>query len=187
MHFLADIYLTCELCKGRRYKNEVLDVFWNGKNIYDVLSMTINEASIFFLPSLALRKKFKILQEVGLGYLTLGQPAPTLSGGEAQRLKIAKELSYQMQNTLYILDEPTTGLHLEDVKKLLFILNKLVDQSNTVVVIEHHLDVMKSADHIIDLGPEGGDRGGKIIATGTPEEVATHKNSYTGQYLKRVL
>jgi len=171
MHFLADIQLTCEYCKGRKFKKEVLEVKFNGKNISDVLSMTVDEAAQFFLAFKAIRKKLKILQDVGLGYLEIGQEAPTLSGGEAQRLKIAKELSIDMTNTLYILDEPTTGLHLHDIKKLLEVLNTLIEKKNSVVVI--------------DLGPEGGEGGGTIIGTGTPEAISKIKKSYTGQHLKR--
>ena len=187
MHFLADLYLTCDYCIGKKFKKEILSIKFKNKNIDDVLSLTIDEASTFFITHPHLRQKLKILQEVGLGYLKLGQPAPTLSGGEAQRLKIAKELSFETKEGLYILDEPTTGLHPDDIKKLLSVLNRLVDQGNTVVVIEHNLDVIKTADHIIDLGPEGGDRGGQIIATGTPEELIHIPHSHTGQYLKKVL
>ena len=187
MHFLADLYLTCDHCQGKKFKKEILDIKYKGKNIHDVLSMTIDEAYSFFITHPTTRSRLKVLQEVGLGYLKLGQPATTLSGGEAQRLKIAKELSSELTQGLYILDEPTTGLHTDDIKKLLSVLNRLVDQGNTVVVIEHNLDVIKTADTVIDLGPEGGARGGQIIAFGTPEEVAQIKESYTGQFLKKVL
>lgn len=187
MHFLADIYLVCEHCKGKKFKKEILDIHFKGKNIDDVLNLTMDEAYDFFIQYPATRKKLKILQEVGLGYLKLGQPAPTLSGGEAQRIKIAKELCFDVKDTLYILDEPTTGLHPDDIKKLLLVLNRLVDQKNSVLIIEHNLDVIKCADHVIDLGPEGGDRGGEIIATGTPEEIMQVKESYTGKFLKKVL
>ncbi len=187
MHFLADIYLTCELCQGKKFKMEVLQISYRGKNISAILDMTVDEASDFFLAYTKIRKKLEILQSVGLGYLRLGQSATTLSGGEAQRLKIAKELSVDAKNTLYILDEPTTGLHVDDIKKLLGVLDELVDRGNTVVVIEHNLDVMKTADHIIDLGPEGGERGGSIVGTGTPETIANIPSSFTGQFLRRVL
>jgi excinuclease ABC subunit A len=188
MHFLADIFVTCEECQGRRFKKEVLDVRYKGKNIAEILNFTIDEGIGFFSDVLAIIRKLKILQDVGLGYLRLGQPAPTLSGGEAQRIKIARELGRKDEkNILYILDEPTVGLHIEDIKKLLRVLNRLVDLGNTVIVVEHNLDVIKSADYIIDLGPEGGERGGYIIAQGTPEEVARVKESYTGIYLSKVL
>lgn len=188
MHFLADIFVTCEECQGRRFKKEVLDVRYKGKNIAEILNFTIDEGIGFFSDVLAIIRKLKILQDVGLGYLRLGQPAPTLSGGEAQRIKIARELGRKDgKNILYILDEPTVGLHIEDIKKLLRVLNRLVDLGNTVIVVEHNLDVIKSADYIIDLGPEGGERGGYIIAHGTPEEVARVKKSYTGIYLSKVL
>ncbi|MER3446598.1 MAG: excinuclease ABC subunit A [Candidatus Dadabacteria bacterium] len=188
MHFLADIFVTCEECHGRRFKKEVLDVRYKGKNVAEILNLTIDEGIWFFSDVLTLIRKLKILQDVGLGYLRLGQPAPTLSGGEAQRIKIARELGRKDgKNILYILDEPTVGLHIEDIKKLLRVLNRLVDAGNTVIVVEHNLDVIKSADYIIDLGPEGGERGGYIIAQGTPEEVAKIKESYTGIYLNNVL
>ena len=185
MHFLADIALTCETCRGLKFKKEVLEIKFKNKNIHDVLSMTIDETSLFFSPYPHLQKKLSLLKEVGLGYLTLGQSATTLSGGEAQRLKIAKELSHGTEQTLYILDEPTTGLHLDDIQKLLRVLNRLIDQGNSVVIIEHNLDVIKTADWIIDLGPEAGERGGEIIAEGTPEEIIKNPRSYTGQYLKQ--
>ncbi len=188
MHFLPDVYIPCEVCKGKRYNRETLEVKYRGKNISDVLEMTVDEAVEQFENIPRVYRKLKVLQEVGLGYIQLGQPAPSLSGGEAQRVKLATELAKRSTGkTLYILDEPTTGLHKEDVKHLLTVLNKLVDTGNTVLVIEHNLDVIKSADHIIDLGPEGGEEGGYIVAAGTPEELALHPTSYTGKYLRRVL
>ncbi len=188
MHFLPDIFVPCEVCKGRRYNRETLEVHYKGKNISEVLGMTVDEALEFFAPLPKLRNRLQTLQDVGLGYVKLGQPSTELSGGEAQRVKLATELSKQATGkTIYILDEPTTGLHTDDVRKLLEVLQRLVDSGNTVVVIEHNLDVIKSADWIIDLGPEGGDGGGNIVCTGTPENVAACKESYTGQYLKKVL
>ena len=188
MHFLADVYVPCEVCGGKRYNRETLDVKFKGKSIYDVLEMTVDEALEFFSTHTKIARKLQTLSDVGLGYVKLGQPATTLSGGEAQRVKLATELAKRSTGrTIYILDEPTTGLHTADVSKLLDVLNKLVDTGNTVLVIEHNLDVIKCADHIIDLGPEGGKGGGKIVATGTPEEVAKVKKSYTGQYLKKLL
>jgi excinuclease ABC subunit A len=188
MHFLADVYVPCEVCGGRRYNRETLDVKFKGKSIYDVLEMTVDEAVEFFQTHPKIARKLKTLSEVGLGYIKLGQPANTLSGGEAQRVKLATELARRSTGrTIYILDEPTTGLHTADVAQLLRVLNTLVDAGNTVVVIEHNLDVIKTADHIIDLGPEGGKGGGKIVAQGTPEEVAKVRKSYTGQYLKKLL
>ena len=188
MHFLPDIYVPCEVCKGKRYNRETLEVRYKGKNIYEVLEMTAEEALPFFEPLPKLYKKVQTLCEVGLGYVKLGQPSTTLSGGEAQRVKLATELSKRSTgSTIYILDEPTTGLHTADVHKLIDVLQRLVDLGNTVVVIEHNLDVIKTADHIIDLGPEGGDGGGLVVCTGTPEEVAQCPHSYTGQYLKRML
>jgi excinuclease ABC subunit A len=188
MHFLPAVYIPCEDCKGKRYNRETLDIKYKGKSIYDVLNMTVTEAYEFFMNIPMIRRKLELLKDVGLGYIKLGQPAPTLSGGEAQRVKISKELSkIGTGNTLYLLDEPTTGLHFEDVKMLLAVLNRLVDKGNTVVVIEHNLEVIKCADWIIDLGPEGGDKGGQIIAEGTPEQVAKVKTSYTGQFLKPIL
>lgn len=188
MHFLPDVYITCEECSGKRYNSEVLEIHYKGKNINDVLLMTVEEATEFFKAIPAIHSKFKVLNDVGLGYVKLGQSATTLSGGEAQRIKLATELARKSTGqTLYILDEPTTGLHFEDIKRLLSVLFALVEKGNTVLVIEHNLDVIKSADHIIDLGPEGGDGGGKVIATGTPEEVSKVKESYTGQYLKKEL
>ncbi len=188
MHFLPDIYVTCETCKGARYNRETLEIRFKGKSIADVLDMTVEEASAFFKAVPAIRDKMLALKRVGLGYIKVGQQATTLSGGEAQRVKLAKELSKRATGrTLYILDEPTTGLHFEDVKKLLEVLHELVEQGNSVVVIEHNLDVIKTADHIIDIGPEGGDGGGRIVATGSPEEVAAKPESHTGIYLKKLL
>ena len=188
MHFLPDVYVPCEVCKGHRYNRETLEVKYKGKNIFDVLDMSVTEGLEFFqnLPSIA--RSLRTLEEVGLGYIKLGQPSTELSGGEAQRVKLATELSKRSTGkTLYILDEPTTGLHFADVDKLIAVLDKLVDAGNTVVVIEHNLDVIKRADHIIDLEPDGGDRGGNIVITGTPEEVAEYEKSYTGQFLKKLL
>ena len=188
MHFLPDIYVPCEVCKGRRYNRETLEVRYKGKNIYEVLEMTVDEALPFFENLPKIYNRLKTLEEVGLGYVKLGQASTTLSGGEAQRVKLATELSKRSTGkTIYILDEPTTGLHSYDVQRLIDVLQKLVDAGNTIVVIEHNLDVIKTADHIIDLGPEGGDRGGTIVCTGTPEEVAACPGSYTGQYLARML
>ena len=188
MHFLPDVYVPCEVCKGHRYNRETLEVKYKGKNIFDVLDMSVTEAVEFFKNIPAVARPLKTLNEVGLGYIKLGQPSTQLSGGEAQRVKLATELSKRSTGkTLYILDEPTTGLHFADVDKLISVLDKLVDAGNTVVVIEHNLDVIKRADHIIDLGPDGGDRGGTIVTTGTPEEVALCKESYTGQFLKKLL
>ena len=188
MHFLADIYVPCEVCKGARYNRETLEVKYKGKNIYDVLEMTVEEGLEFFSAVPKIQRKLQTLYDVGLGYIKIGQPATTLSGGEAQRVKLSTELSRRATGrTIYILDEPTTGLHTADVHRLIDVLHTLVDNGNTVLVIEHNLDVIKTADHIIDLGPEGGDKGGMIVATGTPEEVAQVKASYTGQYLKRIL
>ena len=188
MHFLPDIFVPCEVCKGKRYNRETLEVRYKGKNIADVLEMTVDEAVEFFAPLPKIRNKLQTLQDVGLGYVKLGQPSTELSGGEAQRVKLATELSKRSTGkTIYILDEPTTGLHSADVHKLIEVLQRLVEGGNTVVVIEHNLDVIKTADHIIDLGPEGGDGGGTIVCTGTPEEVAACSDSYTGQYLKKML
>ncbi|MGE5417550.1 MAG: excinuclease ABC subunit UvrA [Acidobacteriota bacterium] len=188
MHFLPDVYIPCEVCKGKRYNRETLEVKFKGQNIADILAMTVSEAVEFFSSIPKVGRKFQVLEDVGLGYMTLGQPAPTLSGGEAQRVKLATELSKRATGqTLYILDEPTTGLHKEDVKHLLGVLDRLVDAGNTVLVIEHNLDVIKSADYLIDLGPEGGDAGGYIVATGTPEDVANVSASYTGKFIKEVL
>ena len=188
MHFLPDIYVPCEVCGGARYNRETLEVKYKGKSIYDVLEMTVEEAAEFFGAVPKISRKLKTLCEVGLGYVKVGQPATTLSGSEAQRVKLATELSKRdTGRTIYILDEPTTGLHTADVHKLTDVLQKLVDGGNTVLVIEHNLDVIKIADHIIDLGPDGGDKGGEIVAEGTPEQVAKVKSSYTGQYLKKIL
>jgi excinuclease ABC subunit A len=188
MHFLPDVYVPCEVCKGRRYNRETLEVRYRGKTIADVLDMTVDEACEFFRAVPRLVRKLDTLKAVGLGYIKLGQPATTLSGGEAQRVKLATELSRRSDGrTLYILDEPTTGLHSEDIRQLLGVLERLVDQGDTVLVIEHNLDVVKTADWIIDLGPEGGDAGGQVVAEGTPEAVAEHPGSYTGQYLKAYL
>jgi len=188
MHFLPDVYITCEVCKGKRYNHETLEVRYKGKNIYEVLEMTVDEAYEFFINIPSIKSKLETLKRVGLGYIKLGQPATTLSGGEAQRVKLSTELSKRATgNTLYILDEPTTGLHFADVEKLIDVLQSLVDKGNTVIVIEHNLDVIKCADWIIDLGPEGGDAGGQIVACGTPEEVAKVKNSYTGHFLQKIL
>jgi len=188
MHFLPDIYVPCEVCKGKRYNRETLEVRYKGKNIYDVLEMTVDEALPFFENIPRIRKHLQTLTDVGLGYIKLGQPSTTLSGGEAQRVKLATELAkVATGRTIYILDEPTTGLHTADVHKLVEVLQRLVEAGNTVVVIEHNLDVIKTADHVIDLGPEGGDGGGTIVCTGTPEQVADCEDSYTGQYLRRVL
>ena len=188
MHFLPDVYVPCEVCHGQRYNRETLEVKYKGKSIYDVLDMTVEEAVKFFEPVPSIYRKIKTLMDVGLGYIKLGQPSTELSGGEAQRIKLATELSRRgTGKTIYVLDEPTTGLHFEDVNKLVRILRELSDSGNTVVVIEHNLDVIKTADYIIDLGPEGGDGGGTVIASGKPEEICKVKKSYTGQYLKKVL
>ena len=188
MHFLPDVYVECETCKGKRYNRETLEVLFKGKSIADVLDMTVEDAEGFFKAVPSIRDKMTALMRVGLGYIKVGQSATTLSGGEAQRVKLSKELAKRSTGkTLYILDEPTTGLHFEDVRKLLEVLHELVDQGNTVIVIEHNLDVVKTADYIIDIGPEGGDQGGKIVALGTPEEVIRIKESYTGFYLKDMI
>lgn len=188
MNFMPDIYVICEECQGKRYNRETLEVRYHNKNIADILDMTVNQAMDFFQNHKHIYDKLKMLSDVGLGYIKLGQSATTLSGGEAQRIKLASELSKKQRGgTVYLLDEPTTGLHIDDVKKLLNVLNRLVDNGNTVIVVEHNLDVVKNADYIIDLGPEGGDNGGLIVATGTPEEVAQNERSYTGQYLKKIL
>jgi excinuclease ABC subunit A len=188
MYFVEDVYVTCQDCEGRRYRPDVLQVSYKGRDISQVLQQTVDEAVTFFAAHPVLVRRLKLLQEVGLGYLRLGQPATTLSGGEAQRLKIAAELAARSTaEYLYILDEPTTGLHLDDVRKLLLVLNRLVDAGNTVVVVEHHLDVIKTADWVIDLGPEGGLAGGEIVAEGTPEQVAQVSASYTGKFLRDVL
>jgi excinuclease ABC subunit A len=188
MHFLPDVYVTCEQCKGRRYNRETLEVHYRGKTIAEVLDLTVDQALPVLENIPPIANKLRTLQDVGLGYIELGQSATTLSGGEAQRVKLARELSRRSTGrTLYILDEPTTGLHFEDTRKLLDVLNKLVDQGNTVVVIEHNLDVIRSADHLIDLGPLGGSGGGRVVASGTPEEVAADPNSVTGQFLQPLL
>ena len=188
MQFLPDVTVPCEVCQGKRYNREALEIRFKGKNIAEVLDMTVEQALAFFEHFPRVRSKLGTLHDVGLGYIRLGQPAPTLSGGEAQRVKLATELSRRATGrTLYILDEPTTGLSFEDIAALLRVLQRLVDTGNTVIVIEHHLDVIKNADWIIDLGPGAGDRGGYIVATGTPEKVAQQESSATGQYLSRVL
>ena len=188
MHFLPDVFVTCDECHGKRYNREALEVKFKGKTISDVLNMTVDEAVEFFEAIPLIAGKLKTLQEVGLGYIKLGQPATTFSGGEAQRIKLATELSRRSTGkTLYILDEPTTGLHTDDVKRLLSILQRLVNGGNSMIVIEHNLDVIKSADWIIDMGPEGGQGGGRVVATGTPEDVAKNAKSDTGKYLKKIL
>ncbi len=188
MNFLPDVYVPCEVCQGKRYNREALEIHYKGKSISDVLDMTVEEATSFFANVPSIQNKMQTLYDVGLGYMRLGQPATTLSGGEAQRVKLATELSRRATGrTMYILDEPTTGLHFADVDRLLSVLQRLVSTGNTIVVIEHNLDVIKSADWLIDLGPDGGDAGGRIIAAGTPEEVAENKQSYTGHYLKPML
>jgi excinuclease ABC subunit A len=188
MHFLPDVYVTCEACGGLRYNRETLAVKYKGRNIAEVLDMTVEDALAFFAEIPGVRQKLQTLNEVGLGYIKLGQSSTTLSGGEAQRVKLSTELSRRdTGKTLYILDEPTTGLHFDDIKRLLAILGKLVDAGNTVIVIEHNLDVIKTADYIIDLGPEGGDEGGYVIATGAPEDIFTFEKSYTGKFLKPVI
>jgi excinuclease ABC subunit A len=188
MYFFEDVYVACQECEGRRYRPEVLGVKYRGRSIGDVLRMTVDEAVDFFAGQHSLARRLRVLQDVGLGYLRLGQPATTLSGGEAQRLKIATELGGRVTgDVLYVLDEPTTGLHLDDVKKLLGVLNRLVDGGNTVLVVEHHLDVIKCADHVIDLGPEGGEAGGEIVAEGPPEQITQTPGSYTGKFLAEVL
>ena len=188
MYFLPDIYVPCEVCKGKRYNRETLEVHYKGKNIADILDMSVDRAYEFFRDIPRIERKLRLLKDVGLGYIKLGQPATTLSGGEAQRIKLAKELNkIATGRTIYILDEPTTGLHFEDVKKLINVLRRLVEKGNTVIVIEHNLDVIKSADWIIDLGPEGGEAGGYIVAEGTPEDVAMVDESHTGRYLREIL
>ena len=188
MHFLPDVYVRCDVCKGKRYNRETLEIKYKGRNIADVLAMTVNQASAFFKNITAIKPKLKTLADVGLGYIRVGQAATTLSGGEAQRVKLARELSKRATGrTLYILDEPTTGLHIHDIKKLLEVLNRLTDAGNTIIIIEHNLDVIKCADHIIDLGPEGGDEGGEVVGCGTPEKIAAIRASYTGQFLQKVI
>ena len=188
MNFLPDVMVECETCHGKRFNRETLEIRYKGKSIADVLAMTIDEAVAFFEPIPKIYRKLKTIQEVGLGYITLGQPSTTLSGGEAQRIKLATELSKRdTGNTFYILDEPTTGLHFEDIKILMEVLNKLTEKGNTVLIIEHNLDVIKMMDYLIDIGPEGGKGGGQVVAMGTPEEVAKSKKSYTAKFLKEVL
>ena len=188
MHFLSDVYVPCEVCGGKRYNRETLEVKYKGKSIFDVLDMNVSEALQFFENIPSITRQLETLEEVGLGYIKLGQPSTQLSGGEAQRIKLASELSRRSTGrTVYILDEPTTGLHFADVDKLIRVLNQLVDGGNTVIVIEHNLDVIKTADWVIDLGPDGGSRGGRVIAVGTPEEVAQVEGSYTGEFLKKIL
>ena len=188
MQFLSDVYIPCEVCKGSRYNRETLEVKYKGKTIADVLDMTVEEALEFFENIPKIKNKLQTLYDVGLSYVKLGQPSTQLSGGEAQRVKLSTELSKRSTGkTLYILDEPTTGLHIEDVKRLISIIQRLAENGNTVVIIEHNLDVIKCADYIIDLGPEGGDKGGEIVAKGTPEEVSKNNNSYTGKYLSKLL
>ena len=188
MHFLPDVYVECDICKSQRYNRETLEIKYKGKNIHQILDMTIEDALLFFEAVPVLNRKLQTLIDVGLGYITLGQRATTLSGGEAQRIKLSKELSKRdTGQTAYILDEPTTGLHFYDVQQLLDVLIRLRNHGNTVIVIEHNLDIIKMADWVIDLGPEGGYKGGKIIATGTPEQVAQIAGSFTGKYIKRML
>jgi excinuclease ABC subunit A len=188
MHFLPDVYVPCDVCRAKRYNRETLEVLYKGKSIADVLDMTVEDALSFFDPVPTIRRKLAYLHDVGLGYIHLGQPATTLSGGEAQRVKLATELSKRSTGrTLYILDEPTTGLHFEDIRLLLRVLHKLVEKGNTVLVIEHQLDVIKTADWVIDLGPEGGGAGGRIVAAGSPEVVAAADDSHTGTSLRRIL
>jgi excinuclease ABC subunit A len=188
MHFLPDVFVPCDVCHGERYNRETLEVRYKGRNIHEVLDMTVEEALEFFQPVPVVKRKLQTLMDVGLSYITLGQNATTLSGGEAQRVKLARELSKRdTGKTLYILDEPTTGLHFHDVDQLLKVLHQLRGRGNTIVVIEHNLDVIKTADWVIDLGPEGGDKGGQIVATGTPEDIVKVPGSYTGQFLKPLL
>ena len=188
MHFLPDVYVTCDVCKGKRYNHDTLEVKYKGKNIFDVLDMTVEEGVQFFDGIPKIRNKLKTMYDVGLGYIKIGQSSTTMSGGEAQRVKLATELSRRgTGKTLYILDEPTPGLHTHDVSRLIDILQRLCDAGNSVLVIEHNMDVIKTADFIVDLGPEGGDMGGTLVVSGTPEQVAECEASYTGQYLKRYL
>ena len=187
MHFLPTVFVSCDVCHGKRFDRETLEVLWNGKNVHDILEMTIEEAVTFFKDVPVVHDRMKAMQSVGLGYIKLGQPATTLSGGEAQRVKLSKELAKRRTGrVLYVFDEPTTGLHFEDIKQLLEVMHRLVEKGNSVVVIEHNLDVIKTADWVIDLGPEGGEGGGTIVAQGTPEEVSYIPESFTGQYLKKV-
>jgi excinuclease ABC subunit A len=188
MHFLPDVYVECDVCRGKRYNRETMEIKFRGKSIADVLDMTVEEGLKFFKAVPPIRDKLQTLSQVGLGYVHVGQQATTLSGGEAQRVKLAKELSRRATGkTLYILDEPTTGLHFEDINKLIEVLQKLVDQGNTIIVIEHNLDIIKTSDWVIDLGPEGGDRGGFLVAAGSPEDIIKIKASYTGNYLAQHL
>ena len=188
MNFLPDVYVPCEVCHGARYNRETLEVHYKGKTVADVLDMPIEEAAEFFAPITSIARYLRTLVDVGLGYVRLGQPAPTLSGGEAQRVKLASELQKRSNGrTVYILDEPTTGLHFEDVRKLLAVIDGLVEKGNSVIVIEHNLDVIKTSDWVIDMGPEGGSGGGTVVAQGTPEEVAAHPTSYTGQFLRELV
>ena len=188
MHFLPDVFVPCDVCKGKRYNRETLEVRYKGKNIHEVLDMSVEEGLEFFENIPSIRRKLQLLYDVGLSYIKLGQPSTTLSGGEAQRVKLATELSKRPTGkTIYILDEPTTGLHFDDVRKLIDVLNRLCDGGNTIVIIEHNLDVIKVGDYIIDMGPEGGDEGGTVVATGTPEEVAKVKKSHTGRFLREKL
>ena len=188
MHFLPDVYVVCDICKGKRFNRETLDIHYKGKNIYEILQLTVEEALKFFANVSTITRRLETLESVGLGYIRLGQSAVTLSGGEAQRVKLSLELSKRGGgHTFYILDEPTTGLHIADVKMLMKVINELVDRGHTVAIIEHNLDVILQADYVIDLGPEGGDRGGEIVATGTPEDIAACTTSYTGQFIRRYL
>ena len=188
MNFLPDVQVECETCQGKRFNRETLEIRYKGKSISDILDMTIEDATDFFIKIPKIHRKVKTIKDVGLGYITLGQQSTTLSGGEAQRIKLAAELSKRdTGNTFYILDEPTTGLHFEDIRVLMDVLNTLADKGNTVLIIEHNLDVVKLADYVIDVGMEGGKKGGKILVTGTPEEVAKHKTSYTAKFLKKLL
>jgi len=188
MHFLPDVYIPCDTCKGKRYNKETLEIRYKGKNIAEILEMTVSEALQFFSSIPPVHRKLEILEDVGLGYLQLGQPASTLSGGEAQRVRLSRELGKSSKgHTLYLLDEPTTGLHFSDIQRLLNVLNCLIDAGNTVLIIEHNLEVIKSADYIIDLGPEGGEDGGIVVANGTPEEICANPASYTGMFLKNKL
>jgi excinuclease ABC subunit A len=188
MHFLADVYVPCEVCQGKRFNDATLEVKYNNHSVADVLNLTVDEALLMFKNHPQIRRSLETLADVGLGYIALGQSSPTLSGGEAQRVKLSRELSKRSTGrTLYILDEPTTGLHFEDIRKLLKVLDRLVEAGNTVVVIEHNLDVIKTADWVIDVGPEGGDGGGRLVAAGTPEQVAAVKESYTGRFLADML
>jgi excinuclease ABC subunit A len=188
MHFLPDVYVPCDVCRGKRYNRETLEIRYKGQTITDVLDMTVSQATDFFKNIGQIRSKLETLAEVGLGYIHIGQPATTLSGGEAQRVKLSRELSKRATGkTVYILDEPTTGLHMDDVQKLLNVLNRLADMGNTIIVIEHNMDMIKSADYLIDLGPEGGDAGGNVVAVGTPETIAQTPQSHTGMFLKKIL